>query len=242
MPPKKSSSESNAELIDLLENWVKSSGLIEDKYMELFLNDLRAGKNLAKWANLDALDYLPFPQVNSHTLHQRFIEKLVLIRNVLVFVPVALTWLGIYQATRAFALYAAENGNSVANFLDFWQNGYGYLSPEWKIGTIAYTDALVIFIIIGLTLYTSIKGAKANHQREVMELRMESERALVAAKINMHLFDKKRITTATISQALNSSIDRLTKSSLAMEKATQILLKDAKEVHRVSSGKKTAGR
>jgi hypothetical protein len=242
MPPKRSSSGSNAELIDSLESWVNSHGFSEDKYMELFLNDLRAGKNLAKWADLDALDYLPFAQVNSHTLHLRFIEKLVLIRNVLVFVPVALTWLGIYQATRAFALYSNENGNSVANFLDFWQNGYGYLSPEWKIGTIAYTDALVIFLIIVLTLYTSIKGAKANHQREMMELGMESERALVAAKINMYLFDKKRITTATIGQALNASIDRLTRSSLAMEKATQILLKDAKQVQKLSSGKKTAGR
>ena len=71
---------------------------------------------------------------------------------------------------------------------------------------------------------------------------MESERALVAAKINMYLFDKKRITTATIGQALNASIDRLTRSSLAMEKATQILLKDAKQVQKLSSGKKTAGR
>ena len=222
--------QSDAGFIESIEKWAAESGLSEDVFLVRLLDDLRAKKDLAKWASIDALDYLPHALNHAPGKRHRFIERLILVRNVLVFVPVALTWLGIFQATRAFSAYTSENGSSVVNFLDFWQNGYGYLPTEWRIGTIAYTDALIIFVIIALTLFTGTRAAKLAHEREVAEAKQDSERALIAAVINMCLLDRKKITPATIAQSLNASIDRLTRSSLAMEKASEFLIKDAQQV------------
>jgi hypothetical protein len=217
-------------LIESIEQWAESSGLTEDVFLNRLLLDLRQRQDLAKWANIDALDYLPHALNYASGNKRRFVERLILIRNVLVFAPVALTWLGIFQATRAFSAYTSENGNSVLNFLDFWQNGYGYLPAEWRIGTIAYTDSLILFIIISLTLFTGTLGVKIARDLEVVHAKQDSERALIAATINMYLVDKKKLTTASIAQSLNASLDRLSRSSLALEKTSQILIKDAQQV------------
>ena len=230
MVAKERVNQSETAFIESIEKWAAKSGLTEDVFLLRLLGDLREKKDLAKWASIDALDYLPHVLNHAPGKKKRFIERLILIRNVLVFVPVALTWLGIFQATRAFSAYTSENGSLVVNFLDFWQDGYGYLPAEWRIGTIAYTDALIIFVIIALTLFTGTQGANLAHKRELAEANQDSERALIAATINMYLLDKKKITPASIAQSLNASIDRLTRSSLAMEKASQILIKDAQQV------------
>jgi hypothetical protein len=74
------------------------------------------------------------------------------LRNSLVFLPVALTWFAISKATSAFALYTSDNSLSVVNFLDFWENGYGVLASRWALSNVATLDFEIILLIIALTI------------------------------------------------------------------------------------------
>jgi hypothetical protein len=78
------------------------------------------------------------------------------VRNVLVFLPIFLTWFALYEASRAYGRYIEQNPDEVRQpFLLLWQQGFGegagILSPSFS--TVAIVDALVIASIIGLTFY-----------------------------------------------------------------------------------------
>lgn len=78
------------------------------------------------------------------------------VRNVLVFLPIFLTWFALYEASRAYGRYIEANPDEVRQpFLLLWQQGFGegagLLSPTFS--TVAIIDALVIALIIGLTFY-----------------------------------------------------------------------------------------
>jgi archaellum component FlaC len=78
------------------------------------------------------------------------------VRNVLVFLPIFLTWFALYEASRAYGSYIEQHPDEVRQpFLLLWQQGFGegagILSPSFS--TVAIVDALVIASIIGLTFY-----------------------------------------------------------------------------------------
>ena len=99
--------------------------------------DLESKSNLHKWAELDPFEFLPYPGSVGSEKKNRLIDNLTVLRNVLVFAPVALTWAAVGQATTAFEKYTAANDGAVVNFLEFWQNGYGVLDAKWRISEVA---------------------------------------------------------------------------------------------------------
>jgi hypothetical protein len=90
-----------------------------DPYLNGLLEAIDSKKNLHVWAELDPLDYLPHPEAKSGFAKARLVRIMTVIRNVLVFAPVALTWAAVSAATTGFSKYIAENGADVVNFLDF---------------------------------------------------------------------------------------------------------------------------
>jgi hypothetical protein len=79
------------------------------------------------------------------------------IRNVLVLVPILLTWAALAEAARAYNRYLSANPDQQGTpFLLLWQRGFGgeagILSPTFS--TVAIFDAVIIAIIVALTFYT----------------------------------------------------------------------------------------
>lgn len=79
------------------------------------------------------------------------------VRNVLVLVPILLTWAALAEAARAYNRYLeAHPEQSDTPFLLLWQRGFGgeasILSPTFS--TVAIIDAVVIVVMILLTFYT----------------------------------------------------------------------------------------
>jgi hypothetical protein len=143
----------------------------------------------------------------------------------LVFAPVALTWAAVSAATTGFSNYTAENPNGVANFLDFWQNGYGYLASHWEIGHVAQLDFILILIVIALTLYVSFGAHQVAATRTLEENKLDQERASLALAITLEIHDKKKITAVTMNQSLAGSISRLVTSTKALETAAKNIAK-----------------
>ncbi len=213
-------------LAEKLEEWSRLRGVERDPYLSQLTESLKERKNLHIWAELQPLDFLPYPTSVLKNRQSDLVRILTIIRNVLVFAPVALTWAAVSAATTGFAAYTKENGASVVNFLDFWQNGYGYLADHWKISHVAELDFILVMIVIALTLFVSIVGHRAQIIRNQQEEIIDKERSAIALEIAQILHDKRKITTVTMNQALAGSISRLVS-------ATQNLESAAKEINKL---------
>jgi hypothetical protein len=214
-----------AALAEKLRTWMYLRSVKSDPFLNNLIESLETGKNLHIWAELNPLEYLPHPAATSYLRKQSLVRVFTIIRNVLVFAPVALTWAAVSAATTAFAKYTEENANAVANFLDFWQNGYGYLASHWKIGHVAQLDFVIILIVIVLTLYVSLTSHQVEAARVLEEDKLDQERAALALEITLEIHDKKKITAVTMNQSLAGSISRLATSTKALEAAAKNIAK-----------------
>ena len=222
---KKAATE-HLEMAQEVSNWAKKY----NSHNELTKNlvaDLESKSNLHKWAELDPFEFLPYPGSVGSEKKNRLIDNLTVLRNVLVFAPVALTWAAVGQATTAFEKYTAANDGAVVNFLEFWQNGYGVLDAKWRISEVARFDFILILLVIILTLFISYTGQKLAKSEILESIKIEDSRQFLAAKLTFFLVDKKKITNVTFNQSLAGSVQRLVAASAALEKS-------AKEISKVS--------
>lgn len=216
----------NLEIAQALAAWSKKYSC-NNKLTEKLVSDLENKSELHKWAELDPFEFLPYPRSTASDKKNRLVDTLTVLRNVLVFAPVALTWAAVGQATTAFEKYTAANDGAVVNFLEFWQNGYGVLDSKWRISEVARFDFILILLVIILTLFISYTGQKLAKSETLENISIEDNRQFLAAKLAFFLADKKKITNVTFNQSLAGSVQRLVAASAALEKS-------AKEISKVS--------
>ena len=219
----------NLEMAQELEKW----GEKFDSHNELtkkLVSDLETKNDLFKWAELDPFEFLPMPVAGKSHKKNRLLENLTILRNVLVFAPVALTWAAVGEATTAFEKYVAANDTAVVNFLEFWQNGYEVLPAFWRIGDVARLDFLIIVAVIGLTLFVSYRGQKLLASEMAESIDIEDSRQLMAAKLALFLVDKKKITNVTFNQSLAGSAQRLVSATTALDKSAKEIAKVSKRL------------
>lgn len=209
--------------------------LENDPYLSSFTAAIESKKDLHIWAELNPLEYLPHVEATVGNATERLVRILTVVRNVLVFAPVALTWAAVGAATTGFSKYIEQNGADVVNFLDFWQNGYGILHDEWKIGNVARLDFIMILIVIALTLYVSQAGHKVDSQKSAAENRFDLERTALAIEIHTALYDKRKITNVTMNASLAGAISRLVTASKNLEGASDDIEKASRKLPKPSA-------
>lgn len=217
-------------LVEKINSFSSNYRVTGDPYLDGLREAIETKKNLHVWAELDPLDYLPHPDAKSHQSRSRLVRIITVIRNVLVFAPVALTWAAVGQATTGFSKYIDQNGADVVNFLDFWQNGYEILDDKWKIGEVARLDFLMIVLVIILTLYVSQAGHTAEKLRDTEEAAIDRERIALAIEIHAQLHDKRKITNVTMNASLAGSISRLVNATHNLEDASKVLEKASRKI------------
>ena len=220
----------NLILADSVEAWGNKYGQSEDGYISGLIAALRENKNLHVWATFDPVDYLPIPMLANGSKLAGRVRKITVLRNVLVFAPVALTWIAVGEATKGFQEYIQTNTTGVANFLDFWQNGYDILPPEFRISEVALVDAIIILAVIALTLIASILGGKAEKQTSGGEAFADRERTALAIEIGLFMYDKQKPTASVINSSVANSVARLRTSTTALESSAKSLATTAKNL------------
>ena len=227
---KKRSSSEHIDLANSIDLWAKKYDVNNDPYVLQLVTNLRTRKNLTFLASLNHFDLLPNPELQSTKKREDLNRMLAVARNMLVFLPVAITWFAVSKATSAFSLYTSKNSVSVVNFLEFWQNGYGVLAKEWTIGRVALLDFLLIVLVILLTLVTSYLGNKnqINLQKEIDKI--DAERTSIAIDISSYLFDKQAVTPLSMNQNLATALSKLLNATESLDKSTSILEKKFKEL------------
>lgn len=225
-------SKAHIELADQIDSWARKYRVSFDPYVTGLSTSLREKKNLQIWAAMNPIEYLPQPDIVEGLATAKWARLLTIIRNVLVFAPVALTWAAVGQATSAFSRYVEENGADVVNFLDFWENGYGYLGSEWQISHVAFLDFIIVMIVIVLTLVSSALGRKATDQQAHYDDQIERERIGLAVQITTFLFDKQKVSNVSMNASLAGAIAKLLNATDSLEDVAKNLAKVTKRVDR----------
>lgn len=223
-------SEEHVVLADSLDQWAGKHRVAQDPYVIRLAQSLRTRSNLSMWASLNPMEFLPNPEIHKMRSAESLVHFLSVIRNSIVFLPVALTWIAVSKATSAFSLYTSKNSIAVVNFLEFWQNGYGVLAKEWTIGRIAFLDFLLILLVIVLTLLTAYLSRRNQNNREDAIGELDHERTALALDISAYLFAKQAVTPLTMNANMATALRQLLNATDALDKSTRILEKKFKEL------------
>jgi hypothetical protein len=215
--------QSHLILAEKVSRWAKEYGATDDPYIKAITDGLVSRKRWPMFATLDPFILLPHPNSSPSSLLKRLSFALTLVRNILVFVPVALTWSAVSHATSAFAIYVSRNTGSVANFLEFWQNGFHILGREWVIGYIAFLDFLLITIVIALTVAVSFTDRRISMIEEAQIEMADTARIEIGLAIVDFFFDKRTLTPLVMNQSMAQGVNRLTSSTESLARSTKIL-------------------
>ena len=199
---------SNDELIARLQQWSTAHGLARDPYVARLITALERQQDLAYWATVNPLELLPSP-TTSASKFLRWSRQIALWRNVTIFIPLALTWYAIAEATSAFEEFVSRNATATANFLEFWQNGYGILPEFWRIGSVARFDVYIILVIIAMSLASGLLHSRAQQIDAAESEKFEHERIALALDISRHLHSAREVSTASISDDVAEAIHAL---------------------------------
>lgn len=229
MATRKKKTQSPDQLIAEIKAWAITNHCEDDALVVGLLTDLESGQDLDAWASLDSLEILPAVEYKAGDKQLRLTNLISIIRNILVFVPVALTWVAVSKATTAFEQYTQANPTAVVNFLEFWQNGYGILSKDWTIGHIALLDGAIIGVVIALSVAVSILELRHKKSMRTTVAVLEKDRLTLALKIFKYLHAHKAATPAVVNAGIAGSVRNLLATSKEMAKASKELARDLKK-------------
>ena len=203
---------SYSQAMQTMNEWAARWNVTEDPYVAGLNAAVTRRDNMTMWASLDPTDMLPTPEIQSGRQLSRIARVLTVLRNVLVFVPVALTWLAIQHATDAFGKWA-EGKDAEVNFLQFWQNGYGVLDNHYRIQNIAFIDFILIMLIVIATLVASLLESRAKSTVSVLEKLADRERLFVGLKIAEAMQGNKTASPESITESLAFALNDLSQAA-----------------------------
>lgn len=219
--------QEHLELHSALRDWATKHGVLSDPYVSGLLDALEKRRNLSMWATLSPLEYLPQPR--QQLRKSKFLFWVTLLRNTLIFAPVALTWLAVGKATTAFGVYVGQNAGAIVNFLEFWQNGFGVLDKEWTIGHIALLDFIMISLVILLIAFLHFANEQDRRRIISKESVVDSERMAIALTLNTYLFDKRTTSNVKMNENLATVTQDLLHTTSALGKVGKLIEKSSKE-------------
>ena len=216
------------EISQKLSQWASRNGVESDHIVQSLLQDFADEDNLAIWAGMDPFEYLPQPYPTVGNKFFNWAKQFANIRNVLVFIPVAITWEAVSKATEAFAKFVETNNATTVNFLEFWQNGYDVLPAFWTISHVASLDFAIILGVIVLSLVSTYFNARGSKINKVEVNQLEAERLEMALALKMYLYSMREIDKNNVEEGISSSV-------AALLSATSSLSKSAKQLSGVVS-------
>ena len=218
------------EISQSLIDWAANNGVESDHIVQSLMQDLAGEENLAIWAGMDPFEYLPQPHPTVGSRFFSWAKTAASIRNVMVFVPVAITWEAVSKATVAFAKFVETNNATTVNFLEFWQNGYDVLDKFWTIGNVASLDFVIILGVIALSLVATYLNARGSSINKVEMAQIEAERLEVALALKMYLYSMREIDKTNVKEGIASSVSALLSATSTLAKTAKQLSSVVKEL------------
>jgi len=208
-------------LISRLNQWAVKHSLLEDPYLVSVSRAIEQNESLDFWSTIDPSTRLPRPLSKTGEQLIRWARYLAITRNILVFLPVAITWKAIAEATSAFSEFLEGNSAAPVNFLDFWQDGYGILDPIYRIGTIAEIDFWIIILVIATTLLSTglLNMGRARDAKD--QIILDAERELISFEIHKFLTAPEKASKGFTEENLNLAVRNLASATDAIATAAK---------------------
>lgn len=147
------------------------------------------------------------------------------VRNVLVLVPILLTWAALGEAATAYDRYIEANPDEAGQpFLLLWQRGFGgeasFLSPTFS--AVALADAIVIVIIILLTFYAHGRREKQEDQISDTAAEFQADFDNALAEAGVLLATDKSSRPVQLADSVERLVDTFETSSQSLLTQLQV--------------------
>jgi len=221
------------QLATAIENWISKSQQVASDELKTFMVDLNSGYNLESWAAVDFERILPL------RIPKQAISGIMdMVRNALVLVPLAITWLAIWSASRGYSDWYPNHPSS--NFLVYWEND---LNSIFKLSSIALIDGAILVAIFLMTVGSDLINRNSGLRQELERLHegliVSLERGLSSYRF-LSLPELNQYASQTVqdigraSQDVASSIQLIANtaqhSETAMKRLEQIITNDFQPV------------
>jgi hypothetical protein len=210
-------------LLSRLDIWTSQHNLQQDPYLASVQKAIATSSGLDFWSSLEPEDYLPRPIAQTGSNFMKWAKTLSIVRNVAVFLPVGITWKAISEATTSFATFTSSESAAPVNFLEFWQNGYGYLDSKWRIGNVAEVDFWIVIAIIFITLLSS---SLMNYGKKLSlrdQIKLDRERQVIGLELKSYFASPSRVSKQNVDETLARALNNLTSATEAISLAAMNL-------------------
>ncbi len=204
-----------------MNQWALKHSLLEDPYLVSVTRAIEKNDSLDFWATLDPGTRLPRPLSKVGEQLITWARYIAIFRNILVFVPVAVTWKAIAEATSAFSEFIKSNTATPVNFLEFWQDGYGLLDPIYRIGTVAEIDFWIIILVIVTTISSTSLLNIGRSKDSKQQVQLDAERELISFEIHKYLSVPDKVSKGFTEQTLNLAIRNLSSATESIAAAAK---------------------
>ncbi|CAA9533283.1 MAG: hypothetical protein AVDCRST_MAG49-50 [uncultured Thermomicrobiales bacterium] len=147
------------------------------------------------------------------------------IRDVLVLVPLLLTWFAFYEASKAYDQYLTNNPDEVRSpFLLLWQRGFGGEGSvlATSFSTVALIDAILIALIILLTFYSQGRRDQRDDKIALTATRFQTDLDNIFGAAAVALANDRAGRPALLAQSVERLAERFERSSANLLSQLQV--------------------
>jgi hypothetical protein len=246
----RASNDDAGEIADQLEELAGTTETAQAETARVLAADLRARENLDAWSRVDVRRAL---EREASPTTSRTGAVLTLVRNALVFLPVAFTWYAIAKATATFNDFTEAGTAGDRTFLYWWQQGMdGALPSHLRLSSVATIDVFLVALIILVTVIAQLVATRDAGRAATRALREDTAWDSAVLRLELYLasvaFDAPErfkdnlaaVATrlASAAKQVQDAAERLDATSTAtrelIEAQTEIVTKDFSQVAKES--------
>jgi len=195
-----------------LKSWMDEEGenIRNREILEQLHSDISANRKMNEWGSFPLDDLLRPPMRDFATLGTAKVANFVtVLRNLLLFVPVMVTWYAIEQASKSYV----KVSGSGQTFLQSWNE------ITWSLQRVAFTDALIIAILITLTLASHLLDARAEDYARSLDEKSDARFRTMMVKVGLYLHGFRQITPSALKGGLADAVNQLKAATDEMKDA-----------------------
>lgn len=146
------------------------------------------------------------------------------VRNVLVLVPLGLTWFAFYEASQAYSRYLQEHPEEAGTpMLVLWERGFGgELGLLGRFSTVALLDVLIIACIILLTFYSDGRRDKRDDDIAMTAAKFQADLDNALGTATVVLSPDRANRTAMLAQHVERLAQRFDRNSQELLNRLQV--------------------
>lgn len=169
---------------------------------------------------------------------KNFIVKFIeVLRNLLVFLPILLTWLSLSAALNAYSEYVLKTKDGASSFLMLWQSGFSGQLTNWlRFSNVAILDAWIVGLIILLTMISSIRNYFKDEEAIDKAIRLQNNIDNLIWDLEGVLYNKYSVIGSTDQSNLEALILQFENLATTLKNQSESILNYlAAEHHRLTN-------